>query len=167
MIPNGTMVETCFWCGPLGHWWSISKCVLFFSLFWSRKQHVQHILCCDESFQCYWRQERIQIFKARITTEGLEQGWMTWVPFSVMCCVRSSSRTWSLCLNVQLQKRSNSTPLLLLSFFFSILLKTLFISSWGSPVWDSYQPDLNTARSRRCVGFLLPRILSYLLSSSK
>lgn len=133
----------------------LQVCVVF-SLFWSRKQQVQHILCCDEPVWCYWRQERIQIFKARITVEGLGQGRVTWAPCSVMYCVWCLSCTWSLCLTFQLQKRSNSTTLLL-SFFFSILLKTLFILSWGSPFWDWYQAVLSTTHSRWCVGFSSPQ----------
>lgn len=42
-----------------------------FCFFWGRKQQAQHILCCDTLF--YWRQERFQIFKARLLLEVLNK----------------------------------------------------------------------------------------------
>lgn len=144
---------------------SLQVCVVF-SLFWSRKQQVQHILCCDEPVWCYWRQERIQIFRARITVEGLGQGRVTWAPCSVMYCVWCLSCTWSLCLTFQLQKRSNSTTLLL-SFFFSILLKTLLYylgaHHFGTGTRLFWTPHIVGG----VWGFPRPRILSYLLSSRR
>lgn len=52
-------------------------------------------------------------------------------------------------------KKSNTTSLL--TVFFSVLLKTLFASSWGSPIWDWHQPDLNTVHSRSCEVFSPPQ----------
>lgn len=67
-IPSEPTVRMCFWSQPLGH--CVSRCVLFFPLFWGRKQQVKHILCCDKLF---WRQEIFQGFKARILLKVLDK----------------------------------------------------------------------------------------------
>lgn len=119
-----------------------------FCFFWGRKQQVQHILCCDKHF--YWRQERFQIFKD--TVEGLEQGWVTWAPFSVTCgwCYHALCLS---ALNSNCKKRSHHAVFMGFFLLFSIetSLFIILIFSSGSGIsliwtlwWIGFPPPQNS-----------------------
>lgn len=131
------MVRMYFWWGPLGLWQYFQACVIFPSVM--------------NPFDATEGKKGSGFLKQGLPLKASNKDEL----FVLSCVMYNNYSALGLSALIFSCKKSNTTSLL--TVFFSVLFKTLFVSSWGSPVWDWYQPDSNTMHSRSCEVFSPPQ----------